>query len=146
MNLGELIRADDVVIGLHAPDIAHAAAQLLQQILPRRGINGNEVHRLVNAVIAREREIPTMCGAAALPHARDGAVQSFIAAIGINRDGVVQGQRDPRMIIAFLSPEAQRNEHLQLLASLSKLARDTAAVDALVQAPTPRDVVALLQR
>ena len=146
MNVTDLIGPDDIVFGVHANDVAHAAAQLLQTTLPRRGVDAAEAHRLVNKVMAREREIPTTCGVTALPHARDAAVSSFIGAIAINPNGIVDGQRDPRVIIAFLSPEAQRNEHLQLLASLSRLARDNAAINALAEAKTPQDVVALLKR
>jgi mannitol/fructose-specific phosphotransferase system IIA component (Ntr-type) len=146
VHLIDLISSSDVVIGLRAPDVASAAARLLEQTLPQHGFEPDEVRRLVAKVIAREREIPTVCGTTALPHARDGGINLFVAAVAINHDGVVQGQREPRVIIAFLSPESKRTEHLELLASLSRLSRDAAAIDAIAEAQTPQDVVALLQR
>ena len=145
-KLGDLIGTTDVAIGLRGRDIADAAAQLLRQTLPRRGIAPDEVNRMIDAVIAREREMPTTCGIAAIPHARDAAITSFIAAVGTNGDGVVEGKPQPRVLIAFLSPAASRAEHLAFLASLSRLASDTRTMDAIAAAATPDDVVALLQR
>ena len=146
MNLIDLISSSDVVIGLRAPDVVSAAAELLEQTLPQHGFEPDEVRRLVAKVIAREQEIPTICGTTALPHARDAAINLFVAALAINHDGIVEGQREPRVIIAFLSPESKRSEHLEMLASLSRLSRDTAAIDAIAEAQTPQDVIALLQR
>jgi len=104
------------------------------------------VRRLIDAVIAREREMPTTCGASAIPHARDVAVKSFVAAIGTNGGGIIEGQREPRVIIAFLSPLEKHGEHLQLLAALSRLAHDTPAMNAIAEAKTAEDAIALLKR
>lgn len=146
VKLGDLIETRDVAIGLRGGDIADAAAQLLRQTLPRRSIAPDEVRRMVDAVIAREREIPTTCGAAAIPHARDASIDSFIAAVGTNANGIVEGKPHPRVLIAFLSPAAQRAEHLAFLASLSRLASDARTMDAIAAAAKPDDVVALLKR
>jgi mannitol/fructose-specific phosphotransferase system IIA component (Ntr-type) len=145
VKISDVIGADDVVLGLRGNDIANAATQLLQQTLPRHGLPKHEVHRLIDKVTAREQEMPTTCGTGAIPHARDAAITSFIAAIGVNPDGIIEGQRQPRVIIAFLSPESQRNEHLAFLASLSRLVSSAEKTDALARAATAADVVALLQ-
>ncbi len=146
MNLSDLVSVDDVIIGVRARDVGEAAAQVLERTLPRLGFSPDEVKRLSAAVVAREREMATTCGAAAIPHARDGAVKSFIAAIGTNRDGIVEGQRDPRVIIAFLSPSSKTSEHLQLLASLSRLAHESKVMDAIAEPTTAERVVELLKR
>jgi len=146
VKIGDLVHADDVLLGIHAKDIAHAAEQLLAQTLPKRGISAGETRRLIDAVIAREREMATTCGVSAIPHARDASLHSFVVAIGVNRDGILEGASEPRVIVAFLSPESQRSEHLALLASLSRLSHDRATIDAIADAKTAQDVVALLQR
>jgi mannitol/fructose-specific phosphotransferase system IIA component (Ntr-type) len=145
VKLGDLIDRRDVAIGLRGSDIADAAAQLLRQTLPRRGIAPGDVQRMVDAVMAREREVPTACGAAAIPHARDASIGSFLAAIGTNAGGVVEGKPQPRVLIAFLSPAAQRAEHLAFLASLSRLASDAKTMDAIAGAASADEVVALLK-
>lgn len=134
MQLIDLLTADDVVFGLRAADVGAAAAALLQTTLPRRGFAPADVTRLVDAVLARERETPTLCGAIAIPHARDAQVSQFVIAIAVNPAGVVEGPAAPRVLIAFISPEAKRSEHLELLARLARLARDQAAISAMAGA------------
>jgi mannitol/fructose-specific phosphotransferase system IIA component (Ntr-type) len=146
MKLSDLVSADDIILGVRAPDIAGAAALLLERTLPGHGFSPDEVRRLADAVVAREREMSTACGASAIPHARDAAVRSFIAAIGTNRDGIIEGQRDPRVIITFLSPASETSEHLELLASLSRLAHERSVMDAIAEATTVENVVELLKR
>jgi len=146
MNVSDLVGVEDVVRGVRSPDVAGAAAQILERTLPHHGFSSDDVHRLTAAVIAREREMPTTCGGSAIPHARDAAVTSFIVAIGTNGEGVIEGQREPRVIIVFLSPASKTSEHLELLASLSLLAHDTAAMAAIAEAATAEGVVALLKR
>jgi len=146
VKIGNLVTSNDIVLGIRAKDIAHAAEQLLALTLPKHGISASETRRLIDAVIAREREMPTACGVSAIPHARDASLHSFIIAIGVNRDGILEGEREPQVIVAFLSPESKRNEHLGLLASLSRLSHDRATIDAIASATTAQDVVASLQR
>ena len=67
MQLIDLLTADDVVFGIREADIGTAAATLLRTTLPRHGIEPAETERLVQAVLARERETPTLCGAIAIP-------------------------------------------------------------------------------
>jgi mannitol/fructose-specific phosphotransferase system IIA component (Ntr-type) len=145
VNLASLVDARDVVINLAARDIADASAQLLRKALERRGVDAAEIQRLLGRVAARERELPTACGEAAIPHARDPHVQSFVAAIGVNAKGVIIGQPQPRVIFTFLSPEKSRSEHLELLASFSRLSCTPAVIEALVNAQSGDDVVKLLQ-
>ena len=146
MHLGDFIQPHDVVFGIRAKDISGVAEQLLAETLPHHHFSPDNVRRLINAVVFREREISTNCGAAAIPHARDASIRHFLGAIAANPDGVIEGATEPRVVFAFLSPEPQRDEHLALLRSLSALARDTAIVNAIANAKSGEDVIALLQR
>lgn len=145
VQIADLLTANDIAFGIRGKDIGDAAAQLLQQTLPRRGFAPADITRLVNAVIARERETPTLCGPIAIPHARDSQLKSFIAAVGINRDGIADSPT-PRIVIAFLSPDAQRTEHLALLSSLARLSRDQAAIEAMATASTPEEVLKVVRQ
>ena len=145
MQVIDVLIADDVVFGIHGPDIGAAAATLLRITLPRHGVEPAETERLVQAVLARERETPTLCGAIAIPHARDARVKEFLVAIAINRGGVTQSAGAPRVLIAFLSPEARRSEHLDLLARLARLSRDNAAINAIAAATTAEAVLEVIR-
>ena len=143
MQLIDFLTSDDVVFGVRGADIAGAAAQLLRTTLPHHGFDAPEVSRLVDAVLARERETTTLCGAIAIPHARDARVPTFIVSIGINPAGVVE--RGPRVVIAFLSPESRRAEHLDLLSRLARLSRDQAAISAIAAASIAPAVLEIIR-
>ncbi len=145
MQLIDLLTPDDIIFGVRGADVGAAAATLLRKTLPHHGLASAEVERLVQAVLARERETPTLCGAIAIPHARDARVPDFIAAIGINREGVVEGAGAPRVLIAFLSPESRRAEHLDLLARLARLSRDQAAISAMAGAGGAGEVLEIIR-
>jgi len=145
MQLSDLIEARDIVIGIHAPDIEAAAAQLLRQTLPRRGFASIDVERLVGAVLEREREAPTICGAIAIPHGRDPLLSSFVAAIGINALGLIEELPVPRVMIAFISPDGKRAEHLGLLSSVARLGRDEAVVASIAGAISAEEVMRFIR-
>ena len=144
MHLADLLRPADVVIGLRAADIGTAADLLLHHVLGGHGFSAEEVERLVAAVLAREKEAPTLCGPIAIPHAREAQLASFVAAVGVNPDGVTEATPSPRIMIAILSPETQRSEHLALLASLARLSRERNTIDAIVHAKTGEEVVRIV--
>ncbi len=146
VKLAGILSADDIVIGVRGADISDVAARLLRQTLPHHGLVPNDIERMIHSVVARERELATLCGNCALPHARDASIGTFIAALGANRDGVIEGRKQPRIVIAFLSPESQRAEHLVFLAALSRLAADTATMDAIANAAAPEEVLEILRR
>jgi mannitol/fructose-specific phosphotransferase system IIA component (Ntr-type) len=144
MRLSDLLRPTDVVIGLQAAGIGMAAGILLHHTLAARGFHPDEIDRLVRAVLAREKEAPTLCGPIAIPHARDAQIASFLAAVGVNPAGVTSTPAAPRVMIAVLSPEAQRTEHLALLASIARLSRERDAVEALATATTEDAIVQIV--
>jgi mannitol/fructose-specific phosphotransferase system IIA component (Ntr-type) len=144
VHLTELISPADIVMGTRATSIGLAAAEVLRATLPHHGFTSADIERFVGEVLEREREAPTLCGAIAIPHARDLQLQSFVAAIGVNPAGIIEGPGSPRVMIVFLSPEAKRSEHLALLASLARLGRDTAVVSSLASAGSAEDIIRLL--
>ena len=85
-----------------------------------------------------------MCGPVALPHARHSAVRRFVLSLGINAGGVIEGHAEPRLIIAFVSPEAKRDDHLRLLATLARLSQNRAVVDQLTSATTAEQIAEIL--
>jgi len=141
MQLIDLLTADDVVFGIREPDVGAAAATLLRTTLPRHGLAAADIARLVDAVLARERETPTLCGTIAIPHARDAQLSQFLLSVAVNPAGVVEGIGAPCVLIAFLSPEAKRSEHLDLLARLARLSRDQAAIGAIAAAKDAQGVL-----
>src|SRR5437867_10248228 len=128
-RVADLIAADDVVCGFRAANVGSGGAEILQRALVRRGYSSEDIERITAALLAREREVSTVCGEVlALPHARDAKIAEFVAGLGMNAQGVIEGNRTLRVIVAFVSPEGDRSGHLALLASLARLSRDARAI------------------
>ena len=145
--LADLIAADDVVCGFRADDVGAGGAGILRRALARRGYPSADIARISGALLDREREVSTVCEEVlALPHARDAKIAVFVAALGVNAQGVIEGNRILRVIVAFVSPESDRSGHLAFLAWLAGLSRDSRTIDAIAAAADPQAVVEILRR
>ena len=143
LDLTEFLRADDIHLRFSAPSVIDAIPLLLRPALERRIGDRNVVEQIIDAAVKRERETSTRCGSLSLPHARSSAVPSFIVALGSNPAGVT-GEPEPRLIFAFVSPEAQRDRHLLLLAALARLSQNTRMVGAIAGAASAEEVLQML--
>ncbi len=135
----------DIHLQFRAASIVEAIPRLLQPALARRLNDPQLVNAIVAAAVKREEDTPTMCGALALPHARSAALQNFVLSLGVNAQGTIEGQQNPRLIFAFASPEGKREQHLQLLALLARLSQNSKVIDQIATASTADEVIAVLR-
>lgn len=143
--LSELLELEDVHVEFQTPSVIDAVPLLLRPPLARRGIPPASIAGILGAVTGRECETSTVCGSLVLPHARSADVSDFVLAVGANASGVVIGAREPRLILAFVSPGPKREQHLQLLASLARLSQNARLVDEIAGAATAAQLIAALR-
>ena len=144
VTITDLLRSEDVHLHFQAASVIDAIPLLLGPALEHHVSRVDVRDEIIAAVIKRERETATACGTLSLPHAR-AAVDDFIVGIGANATGVIAGQREPRIMFAFVSPEKKREEHLHFLASLARLSQNRELVDRIASASEPQDVIAALR-
>ena len=140
----EVLDVRDVHLGFRTSSVIDAIPTLLLPPLERR-LDPAIAHAIVEEAIKREKDGTTNCGALALPHARAAAAADFIVTVGANSGGVFEGQAEPRIIFAFVSPAARRQEHLTLLASLARLSQNANVVRQVIEAKTPEEVIDTLR-
>jgi mannitol/fructose-specific phosphotransferase system IIA component (Ntr-type) len=145
LSVAEFLDTADIHVRFSAPSIDEAIPLLLLRPLAKECGGDAEAQRVIDAIVQREREGSTVCGSLALPHTRSSAVKSFVLSLGINAAGVIEGQAEPRLIIAFVSPEAKREDHLRLLATLARLSQNPAVVDQLTSATSAEQVEQILE-
>ena len=143
LDLTEFLRADDIHLRFSAPSVIDAIPLLLRPALARRIGDRNVAEQIIEAAVKREGETSTRCGSLSLPHTRSTAVPAFVLALGSNAAGVI-GEPEPRLIFAFVSPEAQRDQHLQLLATLARLSQNSRMVASIAAATSAGEVIQLL--
>jgi len=97
--------------------------------------------------IRREKQASTGIGkGVAVPHVHGDSIQRQVLAIGISREGVefdsIDGQ--PVHIIAlFASPQRHQKQHMQLLATLSRLLQQDEVRERLISAADAQEVLAV---
>jgi mannitol/fructose-specific phosphotransferase system IIA component (Ntr-type) len=138
MRVSDLLEPDDIHLHFNSASIIDAVPRLLEPALTRLLHDPQAGKSIVDAVVRREQETSTRCGALALPHARSSAVDRFVVTLGVRDE-------TPRLIFAFVSPEGKREEHLQLLASLARISQNAAVVNAIADAASAGDVIAALR-
>jgi mannitol/fructose-specific phosphotransferase system IIA component (Ntr-type) len=143
--LPQLLDARDIYLGFAAGSVVEAIQRLLRPALTRRFHDPEVVNGIIDAVIKREEESPTMCGALALPHTREAGLDDFILSVGANPEGAIRGHQDPRLIVAFVSPQGNREQHLRLLASLAQLGQNRDVVDRIARASSADQVIDALR-
>jgi nitrogen PTS system EIIA component len=146
MPIGDIIGANNVVVGLRVGD----KAQLLRE-LARRAASALSLDQrvILDAVQAREDLGSTGLGKGfALPHARLDALSQFFALfVRLARpiDFAAIDDRPVDLVILLLTPANAGNQHLATLAALSRPLRDEAFVKRLRQASDAAAVHALLE-
>jgi mannitol/fructose-specific phosphotransferase system IIA component (Ntr-type) len=145
MILSQVLSSEDIMIHARAGGISALAERLLRPALQRHGISGAEADQMIEAMSRREAEGSTLCGPVAIPHARAPQAREFIVTLATNPAGVIEAAGAPRLLIAFISPEGKRAEHLALLSDVAHVSRNGELIERIVAAEDPGRIVALLR-
>jgi PTS system nitrogen regulatory IIA component len=145
MALGDLIAAENVVVGLRVAD----KAQLLQELAGRAARTlALDRREIFDVLQARENLGSTGLGKGfALPHARLaglGAPFVLFARLARPIDFAAIDERRVDLVVLLLSPPDNGNQHLATLAALSRPLRDVGFLQQLRQAPDAPALHALL--
>ncbi|HMS17583.1 MAG TPA: PTS sugar transporter subunit IIA [Planctomycetota bacterium] len=111
------------VIWLETHSKNEALGQLLGTLSTSRFVRDADALR--HAIFSREVLMSTGVGyGVAVPHAKIPAVDSFVLAVGIARDGIQYGSEiddDPvRLIVMIAGPDRDQEGYLKLLSTLMK--------------------------
>ncbi|HEY8180870.1 MAG TPA: PTS sugar transporter subunit IIA [Thermoanaerobaculia bacterium] len=145
-RLSELLNDQAVSISFSASCVEDAIPLLMGPALQQAGISEDQKQTIVDAIKKREECASTISPPLALPHTRHAAVSRIVAALGINRSGALEKDHDVQAVVSFVSPETASAEHLRFLAGVAKLFRTREAVDQLLEAQSPADVIEVLRR
>lgn len=141
MDLGDLLAGDAVILGLKADD----KRQLLQILADRAAsLTGIGSHDIFNALLQRERLGSTGLGSGiAIPHVKLAGLSGMRCLFARLAKPIAFESNDEQpvdLVFFLLAPEHAGADHLKALARVSRLIRDTGAVERL---RTAKDEVAL---
>ena len=149
MDLTEIISADLSEVNVLFSDknefFEACARKVAHHISAREVASGVSEETLLAALTEREREGSTGFGnEIAIPHARVEGLEKFVLFIVTHKKGIPFGARDKRPVKLFfvlLGPSEKVNEHLKILAFISRTVSRPEVKDEIVKAATPRNQV-----
>jgi len=133
------------VVPLPADTVQAAVSALAQRLIDGGAVDQPE--RLARLLAeSRVRDVVQVGDRVLLPHVRTDAVSRLVVALGVSptplmMPGVDEGAA--QIVVLVLAPPSATGLYLQTVASLARVLRDDAVVDAMVAARTPEEVLAL---
>ena len=147
MKLSLLLRTEHVFLDIPA----HTREEVLVYVAEHLERAGAVRHAqdLVDLLLDRERLGATVVGDdTAIPHCKVPGLKNIVAAFARVREPISFGNGDERARLFFfvLSPREQPAAHLQVLANIARLLRNSQARKAFLEAPTAEELSVVLAR
>jgi len=148
MNITELLNVNLIKLELTSKtkeDVIKEMANLLDE-------DGKllDKEKYIKAVTDREKEFSTGIGMGiAIPHGKSSGVKEAALVFGRSTNGIdYQSMDDELAHIFFLIavPEESSNEHLQILAQISRKLMHKELRDSLMSATSPEEIITLLEQ
>jgi len=146
MELTSLLSTDTVCMRLHG----HTKTEILDELIDMLAKAGKLINPTAfkEAILQREAEFPTgLENGIAIPHARTDAVGAPAIALGIAPGGVEYGSLDnqpSRIFFLIAETEAVAEEHLEILAALTRHMQKSSYIQGLLQAGSASELIHLL--
>jgi fructose-specific phosphotransferase system IIA component len=142
-----LITPDCISVALRGNTKKEIIAELVDILAIRRKLLDRDL--VLHDILEREKTMSTgMQYGIALPHAKTDGVNALAIAIGIKKEGVdfesIDGNKT-KLVILMVSSKKTSGPHVQFLASISALLKNTELREAVINAETPEEVTALLR-
>lgn len=147
MKLGEVIRADRVVVPLEVGTLREAAGALLDRLQATAAIaNPDRLAQRINEM--RGEDIVAMGERAFLMHFRTDAVRELAVALGVAPRDIVrelgaEEVQHARIALMIVAPPRMAARYLQVLGAFARLLSRPQTVEQMLSAPDPDALAAL---
>ena len=146
MKILEVLNTEAINVNLKAKDKKGILDELVAPVAKNSGA-GHE--KLVKVLMERERLGSTgIGGGIGIPHGKLKNLDNLILGFGLSRGGVDFESMDGRpthIFFLLLTPESSAGMHLKLLARISRLLKNDALKERLMQSQTAQDIVDIIQ-
>lgn len=142
MRIADFIKLDNICADLKSTGKMNVLAELAK-ILEGDCPNTDE-DQIAKILVERERLATTGIGdGVAIPHGKLSGIDGICAAIGISRTGIPFDAVDENPIhifVTLLAPQHSTGDHLKALARVSRLLKDPAFRNRLLESKTPTEI------
>ena len=145
MKILDYINEQTVLTDLRSGEKKGVIDELAQPVAELTRLDHREI---VRVLIERERLGSTGIGdGIAIPHGKINGLESLVLGFGLSRRGVNFDALDGKpthIFFLLLSPDNSTGIHLRILARISKLLKEPAFKENLMQAKAPADVISTI--
>ena len=142
MNLKKVLSPDSVWVDLKSDTKQGIIEEMVDRLYAAGKITDRKA--VLAAVLEREAKMSTgMQNGVAIPHGKTDSIESLVAAVGLNKEGVNFDSMDGSpctIFIMTLSPTKRTGPHIQFLAEVSRLISQPAERDKLLAAKTHGEI------
>lgn len=147
MKIIDVLNTEAINVNLSARDKKGVLEEL---VAPVASAAGATTDQLVKVLLERERLGSTgIGGGIGIPHGKLKNMESLILGFGLSRQGVNFESMDGRpthIFFLLLTPENSAGIHLKLLARISRLLKNDAFKEQLMQSQTVEDIIAAISQ
>jgi len=148
MRFSEIIGPDQIVLDLQAKDRWEAIEKLVGYLVKQKRIAEPRHQAVIKAVKEREKSISTGIGlGVAIPHAQIEAIDKSIGVLARSPEGIhfdALDNQPAKLVVLFLSPSGQHQEHLKTLATVSRMVHNREFCHDALQAKTANEMYQLI--
>ncbi|BBM36934.1 PTS sugar transporter subunit IIA [Pseudoleptotrichia goodfellowii] len=149
MKIIDYLTEDRVKINLESRTKDGILSEMAQLFLKGNIVDPENMEQFINDLKDREKLSSTgLQDGIAIPHAKSEAVNKIALAVGTISEGAEFDCMDGEMSKIFFmiaAPESVKNEHLDLLAEISKLSYDEELLEKLENSTTTEELMSLLK-
>jgi len=146
MNLKTVLSKDSISLHLKGTNKEEIINELLDILVATHKIEDRAA--AFTAIMDREEKMSTgMKHGIAIPHGKSSAIRDLVACIGVSENPVEFDALDHQpcqIFIMTLSPVEKTGPHLQFLAEISLLFKNSEKRKEILQASTPEEVLKIL--
>ena len=150
LHLASLISAERIVPDMVSREHQSAIAELVDHLDTLGLLESCGRDELLEALHSREEFISTGIGSGvAIPHTFSDRIDEVIAVMGRSREGIDFSAHDDapvHLVILFVVPRQQYDQHLRTLAAIARLFHDDEMKHRLLESGTAREMLLTLQR
>lgn len=146
MKLSTIVPPAQIMIPLPDGTLYDAILHMVRE-LARTGViaDTSEIERAIAG--SRARDVVSISSRVALPHYRTDAASGLTVALGIATKPLTVPdatlEKGPRIVAMILAPPREATLYLQTISALARIFRQDSAVEALLAARTPEEVLAV---
>ncbi|MGM0441596.1 MAG: PTS sugar transporter subunit IIA [Elusimicrobiota bacterium] len=137
MRIKELLNKNCIKLNLEKTDKLGHIKEMISLLVEDGKISEKNADEICDKVMEREKMGSTGIGdGVAIPHIKTEYVDKIVGAFGISKEGIEFNSLDGKPVylsFLLLTPEGERNEHLQALAEISAFFKDNQSRNELME-------------